>query len=110
MYEREKNNQKYFSFLVFLAILETQNNSSGFDETNPQELYFCLRGTREAMFSPMADNSPGLFLILGLRRIIFDLIKGCVDDSGERKKVVLKCGNVRRKRHVNANDLSRITQ
>jgi hypothetical protein len=51
-----------------------------------------------------------LFLHLGLRRIIFNLIKGCVDDSGERKKVVLKCGNVRRQRRVNAQDLSGISQ
>ncbi len=57
-----------------------------------------LAGSCEANFRPMADNGLGLFLILELRRIIFNLVKGCVDHSGKRKKVMLKCGNVRRQR------------
>ena len=57
-----------------------------------------LAGSCEAKFRPMADNGLGLFLILELRRIIFNLVKGCVDHSGKRKKVMLKCGNVRRQR------------
>jgi hypothetical protein len=58
----------------------------------------------------MEDNGVVLFLSLGLRGIILGLVKGRVDYSRERKKVVLKCGNVRCKRHVNAQDFSCITQ
>jgi hypothetical protein len=75
-----------------------------------QKLYFRLRGSREANFTLMEGNGGVLFLSLGLRRIRFGLVKGRVDYSGKRKKVVLKCGNVRCKRHVNAQDFSCITQ
>src|SRR5467141_483622 len=75
-----------------------------------QKLYFRLRGSREANFTLMEGNGGVLFLSLGLRRIRFGLVKGRVDYSRKRKKVVLKCGNVRCKRHVNAQHFSCITQ
>ena len=58
----------------------------------------------------MEDNGVVLFLSLGLRRVRFGLVKGRVDYARKRKKVVLKCGNVRCKRHVNVQDFSCITQ
>ena len=67
-----------------------------------RELYFCLRGSSRASCALKRDNGVCLFLSLGLRRIMIGLVQSRVDDSGKRKKVVLKCGNVGCKRHINA--------
>ena len=82
-----------------------------FDEKRAsQELYFCLRGSSEANCTLKTDNGVGLLLSLGLRRVVIGLLEGRIDDCGKRKKVVLKCGNVGCKRHINAQDFSCITQ
>ncbi len=44
-----------------------------------------------------------------LRRIRIGWLKGRVDDSGKRNKVMLKCGNIRSQRAINSQNISCIT-
>ena len=77
---------------------------------NPRDLGNGHRFEQHEIPGHIVEGVVVLVLSRGLIRVLVGFVESRVDDSSKRKDVMLKSGVVRRKRHIDAQYFSCVTQ